>query len=352
MPRREIALPIEGSSPVARKNAWGQTASPNMGNRIRRRAAFTTSILVLGVASIALPLSAAEGSACVPVRAGSDPSTLPEAWRAAFEALIASTARDGLPWSCPGGSIELALTTATGAGALTVTDAKGRKTTRPVGSPADVGPTGKALLAGPRIEAPVAVVEAPVAAPAPIALASPRPEAPRAMAPADPRLVLTATAGPRVSGPDTTAWMSGTLHGAIPFGAWSLGLWTRFDLPVALERPISPYFSMSSVSVGLSGGRSFAVGSFSLDARLAPSVAVVSMENAKDESLPHPEGARVALRIGAEAGASTHINDWLLGRIAFDGEVAPAKAAMIADGFPQVPRYMLGVSLGLEAVIH
>ena len=313
-----------------------------------------TSLLALCAASVALCPSAAEGSSCVPVQAGSDPSTLPEAWRAAFEALIASTARDGLPWSCPGGSVELALTTATGAGALTVTDAKGRKTTRPVASPADVGPTGKALLAAPRMEAPVAVVEAPATAPsaAPIAPAAPRPEAPRATAPAEPRLVLSVTVGPRVSGPDTTAWMSGTLHGAIPIGAWSLGLWTRFDLPVALERPISLYFSMSSVSVGVSGGRSFSVGSFSLDARLAPSVAVVSMENARDENVPHPEGARVALRIGAEAGATARVNDGLRARIAFDGEVTPAKAALIADGFPQAPRYMLGVSLGLEAVIH
>jgi hypothetical protein len=106
------------------------------------------------------------------------------------------------------------------------------------------------------------------------------------------------------------------------------------------------------VSVGLSGGRSFPVGSFMLDAALAPSVAVVSMENAKDENVPHPEGARVALRIGAELGATARINDWLRARIAFDGEVAPAQAALIADAFPRVPRYMLGISLGLEAVIH
>jgi len=327
-----------------------------MGNRIRRRAAFTTSLLALSVASIALPAWAAEGSSCVPVRAGSDPSTLPEAWRAAFEGLIASTARDELPWSCPGGSIELALTSATGAGvgALTVTDAKGRKTTRPVVSPADVGPTGKALLAAPRTEAPVAPVAAPVAAPpaTPVVPAPPRLEEPRAVAPVEPRLLLAATVGPRVSGPDPTAWMSGSLRGAIPIGAWSIGLWTRFDVPVALERRISPHVSMSSVSVGLSGGRSFPVGSFSLDARLAPSVAVVSMENAKDESAPHPEGARVALRLGADLGATARINDWLRGRVALDAEVAPAKAAPIAVGFPNVPRYMLGISFGLEAVVH
>ena len=135
-------------------------------------------------------------------------------------------------------------------------------------------------------------------------------------------------------------------------GVWALGLWTRFDLPIAMERARSPYFSMSSVSIGLSGGRSFSLGSFALEAQLAPSVAVVSMELAPDENVPHPEGARVGFRLGAELGATTRINDWLRARIAFDGEVTPAKAALIAEGFPRPPRYMMGLSLGLEAVIH
>ncbi len=327
-----------------------------MANRIHRRAAFTTSIVLVGAASIALPSWAAEGSFCAPVRAGSEPSTLPIAWRAEFEALIASTAREGLPWSCPGGTIELSLAADEGGGVLTVTDAKGRKTLRPVVSPAEVGPTGKALLAAPRAAAPVVVAEASIAASpvaAPALAASPlRREEPRAGVPVEPRLVLAVMGGPRVSGPNTTAWMSGSLRGAIPIGPWSIGLWTRFDLPVAIERPISPYFSMSSVSVGLAAGRSFSLGPIVLEAQLAPSVAVVSMENAWDEGLPHPEGARVALRIGAELGASARLNGWLRGRVAVDGEVTPANAALIAEGFPPAPRYMLGLSLGLEAAIH
>jgi hypothetical protein len=350
--RAEIALPIEGSSRVVRKDAWGLTEPPNMANRTCRRAALITSLLASGLASIALPSWAGEGSSCMPARPGSEPSTLPAAWRAAFDALIVATAREGLPWSCPGGMVELAVASAEGPGVLTVTDVKGRRTTRPVASPADVGPTGKALLAAPLTTAPVVVAAAPIAAPAAAVPSPPRTEAP-VVAPADPRLVLGVMAGPRLSGPDRTAWMSASLRGAIPIGPWSLGLWTRLDLPVAMKRPASPYFSMSSLSVGLNGGRSFAAGPIVLDALLAPSVAVVSMEAERDEvTPPHNEGARVMLRIGAELGASARLNGWLRGRIALDGEVAPSSAALIAEGFPRAPRYMMGLSLGLEAVLH
>lgn len=342
-----------------RKKAWGLTAPPNMANRSSRSATLTTSLLALCMGVIALAPSSAKAASCAPVLAVSDPSTLPLAWRTAFEALIGSTSREGLPWSCPGGTIALSLAADEASGVLTVTDARGRRTARPVASPNEVGPTGKALLAAPPIATPTAgpvgedtriVAPAPAAA-API-VAPPSNEAPRATPPAEPRLMLLMSGGPRLSGPDTTVWMSGALRAAIPIGPWALGFWTRFDLPVSMERAISPYFAMSSVSIGLSGGRSFSVGSFALEALLAPSVAVVSMELAPNENVKHTEGARVAFRLGAELGATARINDWLRARIAFDGEVTPANAAVIADGFPRPPRYMMGLSLGLEAVIH
>jgi hypothetical protein len=327
-----------------------------MANRTFRRAPFTTSLLALWVGSIALASSSAEGSTCAPVRPGTDPSTLPLPWRSAYQALIASTSVEGLPWSCPGGTVELALPSNKGPFLLSVTDAKGRKTTRPLANPGEVGPTGKALLAAPQIATPgpsdEPVIVSPPAPPPTVVAPPPQKEAPGAAPPTEPRLVIAITGGPRMSGPDATVWMSGGLRGVIPLGPWSLGLWTRFDLPVAMERVISPYFSMSSVSVGLSGGRTFTLGSFAIDALLAPSAAVVSMELAPDENVKHPEGARVAFRLGAELGASARITDWLRARIAVDGEVTPADAALIADGFPHPPRYMLGLSLGLEAVIH
>lgn len=334
--------------------AWGLSAPSKMADRTSRRPLSTTSLVALWVASIALAASSAEAASCEPARAASDLSSLPLPWRTAFEALIGSTSREGLPWSCPGGTIDLSLAADEGVGILTITDPKGRKTTRRVASPGEVGPTGKALLAAPPIAAPGAADEASTAAPsaAPTIVAPPRSEAPRATPPADARLVLGISGGPRVSGPDTSAWMSGSLRGAIPFGPWAIGLWTRFDLPIAMERALSPYFSMSSVSLGLSGGRSFSLGPVALEARFAPSVAVVSMELAADETVKHPEGARVAFRLGAEVGAATRITDWLRARIALDGEVAPASSVLIADGFPRTPRYMMGLSLGLEAVIH
>jgi hypothetical protein len=169
---------------------------------------------------------------------------------------------------------------------------------------------------------------------------------------ADARLVLLPAIGARVSGPDVTAWMSASLRGAIPVGLWAVGVWARLDLPVASTYQPSPWFSMSSVSIGLSGGRSFPVGPIVLEAMFAPSVAVVTMEEARDESVQHPEGARVELRVGAEVAATAPINGWLRGRVALDGELAPSGSLLIAEGFPRVPRYTLGLALGIEAVVH
>lgn len=243
-------------------------------------------------------------------------------------------------------------------GELTVTDVKGRVTTRPVTSPEDVGPTGKALLASPRDATPVIDVEASpapapprVIAPAPVVVA-PRAGEPRLPPPPDARLVLSPAIGVRVSGPDTTAWMSASLRGAIPVDPWAVGIWARLDLPVASTFQAPPYFSMSSVSIGLSGGRTFPLGPIALEALFLPSVAVVSMEEERDETVQHPEGARVELRVGAEVAATARINGWLRGRVAIDGEIAPANALLIAEGFPRVPRYTLGLALGLEAVVH
>lgn len=327
-----------------------------MANRKHRGAASGLALLLV-LGGIAAPGAsrAAGASPCVPVRAAADPATLPAPWRAALDALIAATAAEGLPWSCPGGTIALSLAAGDASGALTVTDATGHATTRPVASPAEVGPTGKALLAALPVvakEAPVAAKEAPIAPAAPGIDAPPR-EVERAAPPArEARLVVGLMVGPRVSGPDTTAWMSGALRGAIPFGPWWVGLWTRVDFPIAATRPPPAWFSMSAVSLGLRGGRSFSIGPLALEASFLPSVAVVAMEETRNEAKKHPEGARIALRIGAELASTVPINAWLRGRVALDGEVAPAESSLIFEGFPRVPRYTLGLSLGLEALIQ
>ena len=105
---REIALMIEGSSLVVRKASWGSRARRTMANGTRRRARLGMTLLViLGAVATTASSSATEDPSCVAVRAGSDPSRLPLSWRTAFEALIASTTREGPPgaaradrWCC------------------------------------------------------------------------------------------------------------------------------------------------------------------------------------------------------------------------------------------------------------
>jgi hypothetical protein len=102
-----IALTIEGSSLVVRKTPWGLRARRIMANGTRRRARLGVTVLViLGAVATAASSWATEDPSCVPVRAGSDPSTLPVSWRTAFEALIASTAREGLPCEVESRSME------------------------------------------------------------------------------------------------------------------------------------------------------------------------------------------------------------------------------------------------------
>jgi hypothetical protein len=315
--------------------------------------------LAMGLGALgAAPAAAAPTAACAPVAVASDRTRLPPAWLHALDALVEATAQEGLPWSCPGGSITLTIDPASG-GVLTFHDARGRSVSRPVATPDDLVPTGEALLAAPLVErapppdpapsAPVADAPERRARPAENALAAP---------PRDPRVQIQAAIGPRVSGPGAVAWIGGQAGALLPFGPWSIAFWARYDVAVAGPPGAPSGFSMSAVSAGVTGGRRLYDGPFELRVLLSPSIAAVMME-AGDEDEPHPEGTKVAFRIGTGLAATFRIASIFRGAVTLDGEFAPAgitglRGLPTVNGItlPPVPVYTGGLLLGVEALIR
>ncbi len=314
----------------------------------RRSGPLLAAVLAAGSACAIAPRVQARAGSCDPVRVGRSLSLLDKRWRDALEALARATEQEGLPWSCPGGSVMVTPDRAGHGAMVTVTDAKGRTVSRHVAGPDELVPTGEALLASPLEEA----------APAP---PPPRVEPPAAPAgPTDPRAQIQALIGPRASGPGAIAWGSGLFRVQLPLGPWSLGFWTRYD--VHLAGPSGPwmYFRTSAISAALSVGRRIVAQPFELRATFDPSIAVVIME-AGSEDVPHPEGAKPALRLGTSLSALVPIAGIFRGVIALDGELAPAGVfggltnIDTRDNPPQlppVPIYTAGLLLGIEADIR
>src|SRR5882724_8722215 len=95
-------------------------------------------------------LAAAGPNPCAPARIAPDQPDLPAAWRAALEAVVEATAREGQPWSCTGGELSLSMDDASPPHAtLRLRDAQGRTVDRHVSAADDLLPIAEALLAAP-----------------------------------------------------------------------------------------------------------------------------------------------------------------------------------------------------------
>jgi hypothetical protein len=303
--------------------------------------------------------AAAADEPCEPVRALAEPAASTEPWRRALEELVTATRRPGQPWSCPGGTVELAL--GPEGAALIVHDRQGRGVRRPVEAPSDLAPVGKALLAAPSLalslrEPPAPPPPPPVASPGPAPVAPPLDSAPPPPPPPrDPRILLNALVGSRVSGPSRVVWGSVRIAATVPIDRWGIGLWARYELPFAVEGPLPTEFSMDAADVGLSATRIlYSSPSLALRATVDPALSLVMMESGDENVGDHPEGASVGFRLGAGLDALWTFGKIFRGVARLDGEVAPAGfggAIRIAETLPAVPVYMIGVSLGAEAVI-
>lgn len=323
------------------------------------------AVPVMASVLTAAPTAHGRNGTCEPVRVA---SSVEGPWRAALEALSRATSREGLPWSCPGGSVELlpdpvrdgAPAGAAGGALLTVTDRNGRSVSRRVAGPDEVVPTGEALLAAPIDDA--------VPAPRPSVHDGDKPQAlheggssaPRPPAsPAEPRAQIQLTLGPRLSGPGAMAWGSARLGLQLPIGPWAIGFWARYDLHLAGPDGHWVNLETSSVSAAVSVGRRILANPFELRVTVDPSIAVVMMESGYEDR-PHPEGAKPMFRLGSSVSGLFPIAGVFRGVVALDGEFAPAGITGMRNidthnqppQLPPVPVYTAGILLGVEASIR
>lgn len=287
-------------------------------------------VLAAALATVAAP-AAAETAACAAPRVGPAVASLPEAWRRAVEELVQSAATPGRPWSCAGGSIDLAVRD--GGATLTIVTEDGRAIVREVTTPDEIVPLGEALLARPLPPpAPPILRAEPAAAPPP---------------PADPRVLLSALIGPRYAGASNLLWGSVAAAAVVPIGAWGVGAWGRFDGPVVTFDDHRP--AVRAVCFGASGSRSFALGPVELRASVVPSVAIVTgTGEVKDEE------TRVDGRIGLEARGVVPITRVVRAVAALDVELSPRELAERHEHGPHLdfPSYTLGFGLGVEVAIR
>lgn len=306
------------------------------------------------VAFTSLAFWAGPAAACAPAKVARGVDVLPEAWQQAVRDLVASTGSEGQPWSCQGGTVDLALR---GDGAtLTVTDEAGRSISRDVETPGDVVPLGEALLAKPA-PAVVAPVVAPPVAPQP-GPAQPDKTAPpardRGPVVKKPFMVLNASLAPRYAGRSNVLW--GGVTGAVefPFSSWLAGGWVRYDGPAAsLDRPTH----VTEVCVGATFARTFEVKPVEIRAGVRPSVAIVNQSFGRERE----DVGRVSGRIGLEASAVFPVSSPVRALVAFDSELSPREigeevhrppADQPQQPQPEFPSYTMGLGLGVEVAIR
>jgi hypothetical protein len=352
---------------------------------------FSVAAMLGVVAALTGPALAGE---CAPARVGVDPASLPGPWRQALDALLAATAREGQPWSCPDARVTLRPPGDHGLAQLEVEDASGVRR-RPVASPDDVVPLGEAMLARtivpvpPRAGAPppgdppresvaqgaqaaVLVIDgAGRAAPLPQPFV-PRPFVPRPFVPAidggeagmsnrppgphSADLLISALVGTHYTGPTSALLVGPELRIALVFGRWSAGLMARYDAAVKVFSQVPDQFSLDSVSIGIPGGFRLLSSPVELVAEVEPTLAVVLMGALRPGQSEPDIDTKVDMRLGARFSAAVPLTRALRGVAAIGAEGVPE--ALFEDrhsrrkALPELPGYLIGFSVGVELGIN
>ena len=318
-------------------------------------------------ATLSGPASAGAGD-CAPARLADEAVTLPRAWRRALEALVAATAREGQPWSCPDARITLIPPGDRGLAQLEIEDASGVRR-RPVASPADVVPLGEAMLAR------TYTIDLPPSRP--VAMGDPQrvPQTPPSHPPIDetaphaggragggPRtpgpagrgtdLRIDLLAGARYTGPTQAVLVGPELRVTLGFDRWVAGLVARYDTAVAFVQPVPDQFSLSSVTVGLAGAYRLLNAPVELTLAVEPTMAVVVMGAQRPDTSEPDVDSRVDMRLGASFAVAIPVGERVRVACAIVGEGVPA--ALFGDRhsrrheLPSMPGYLAGLSVGME----
>lgn len=319
---------------------------------------------------------AASGQTCPETAVASNEQLLSPEWRVSLHDLVKATSKPGFPWSCTGARLSLTQD-ADGTGAiLRIEDRHERSAERHVRSPADLVPTGEALLASTeRIESEPLDVEVerhegfgaqvqPSAAKSSPEIrgetskstrkkpptANQLPNSEKSLFP-EPRVLVGVFATGRYSGPLNTLWSGFALRGSIPFGDWSVALSGRFNFPAWIFDQVPIDFSMSEMSIQFGIGRRLIRRPFELHTVLDFSMHVVTMEGGDEPNLAEASGADP--RVGLDIRTVWPLKGRWRFVVALDGELAPlafvgSDDRKVDDALPPLPSHTIGLSLGLE----
>lgn len=329
----------------------------------------------------------ASASDCAPAQIAGDVTSLPQVWRLALEALVAVTAREGQPWSCPEARITLVPPSDDAPAVLEVEDASGVRR-RTVAFPADVVPLGEAMLArafvlevpGPLVtlggDAPARQItlggDAPYPPAAPLMKGTDRDSDRRRAAanvPPDPAvlvpivsfpghppaasgLLVDVLTGVHFTGPTRALLVGPELRAGVVRGRWLGALLARYDSAVAFFQRVPDQFTLASATIGVAGGYSLVTAPIELNAAIQPTLAV-ALIGGQPPGQTEPEiDAKVDLRLGARLSAAIPVAGRFRAVCALGAEGTPA--ALLPNGqshhhdLPLLPGYMVGMSVGVE----
>jgi hypothetical protein len=165
-------------------------------------------------------------------------------------------------------------------------------------------------------------------------------------------VTVDALAGARYTGPTRAVLMGAELRATMGFDRWLAGLTARYDSAIAYLQPVPDQFSLSSVSVGLTGGYRLLRRPVELTVSIEPTLAVVLMGGQRPGMDEPDVDTKVDMRLGARLGAAIPLGGRLRLACALGGEGAPA--ALAGDrhsrrhALPSPPAYLAGLSVGLE----
>lgn len=311
--------------------------------------------------------------ACEPARLEGDASALSEPWRAELRALLEASGDAAQAWGCSGATVGLELDDVSAT--LTVLRPGATLMRRPVATPNDVVPLGKAMLArsmpaplpepepaeAPTSNLPAMPVE-PASPPAPPSVRWGGPSADSVedvVADDPPRAYLDAMTDFRYVGQTSVVMIGGGARAELPVGRWYGALSGRISTVAAEVNDKPREFEMDELALKGSLGYQPLVEPVAFRAGLYGALAVVSMEAEgtapQDTGDVEPDGA-VDGRVGAElrvAAPMSRTFSWMFG---MEAEVAPASLAnpdrRLDDLLPPMPGYAIGLHTGLEVAIR
>jgi len=295
----------------------------------------------------------ATAAECAPAQIKGDPGALPPPWRDALDALVAATAREGQPWSCPNARVRILPASPRHPTLLEVEDAYGVRR-RAVARPMDLVPLGEAMLAALPEEEPASAPPSSAEMP-PLAYRPPfetPPEARHGEATSHASVLFDALAGVRYTGPTSALMVGPELRATYGFDHWSAGLVARYDTAVDVFQRVPPQFSMSSVTVGLAAGYRLVERPFELTASIEPTLAVILLGAQRPGEAEPDSDSHVDMRLGARLAASIPLPGRLRVVCALGAEGTPA--ALFEDRhsrhapLPELPGYLAGLSVGLQ----